>query len=121
LSVDRTKIVSSEELSPGPSTIKFEFDYQGIGPGRGGIGKLFINGKNVGQGKIDKTIPGRYSADETFDTGMDTGSPVGNYSAPFPFTGTLKAIKIETAQEQLTESAERAVESVTKTIMRARE
>ncbi|PWT95607.1 MAG: arylsulfatase [Candidatus Melainabacteria bacterium] len=121
LTVDRYKVASSETLSPGPATIKFDFDYEGIAPGRGGIGKLFVNGRKVGEGKIDKTIPGRYSADETFDTGMDTGSPVGSYASPFPFTGTLKAIKIQTAQEQLTEDAQRAVESVRKTIMRVSE
>lgn len=121
LTVDRYKIESSEALSPGPATIKFEFDYHGVTPGLGGTGKSFINGKKVGEGTIAQTVPGRFSADETFDTGMDTGSPVGNYSSPFPFTGTLKAIKIEVAPEQLSESAERAVESVTKKIMRARE
>jgi arylsulfatase len=121
LAVDRYKVVSEEPLPSGPATIKFEFDYQGIGLGHGGIGKLFVDGKKVGEGKIAKTIPGRFSADETFDTGMDTGSPVGSYASPFPFTGTLKAIRIETAQEQLTEDARRAVESVTQTIMRARE
>jgi arylsulfatase len=38
---------------------------------------------------------GRYSADETFDIGMDTGSPVSaDYASPNPFTGTLKKVEI---------------------------
>jgi len=94
LSVDRYKITSNEALPPGPVTIKFDFTYIGVIPGKGGIGKLFINGKEVGSGRIDKTIPGRFSADETFDTGLDTGSPVGSYTSPFPFNGTMKSVKI---------------------------
>ncbi len=94
LSVDRYKIVGNETLPPGPVTIKFEFTYLGVMPGKGGIGKLFVNGKEVGSGQIPKTIPGRYSADETFDTGLDSGSPVGSYASPFHFNGAIKSVKI---------------------------
>jgi len=39
----------------------------------------------------EKLSPGPASADETFDIGMDTGSPVrDDYKSPNPYTGTLK-------------------------------
>ena len=39
---------------------------------------------------------GRYSADETFDVGMDTGSPVGDaYASPNPYTGTLRKVEVQ--------------------------
>jgi arylsulfatase len=45
----------------------------------------------------------RFSADETFDVGCDTGSPVSNdYKAPFKFTGKLKKLEIKLEDEQLT-------------------
>ena len=45
---------------------------------------------------MDKIVPVRYSADETFDIGMDTGSPVSpNYRSPNAFTGTLKKVTID--------------------------
>jgi arylsulfatase len=62
--------------------------------GKGGVATLFVNDKNVGEGRIEKTVLGRYSADETFDVGLDTGSPVSNdYESPDPFTGTIKKWK----------------------------
>jgi len=40
--------------------------------------------------------------DETFDTGLDTGSPVSNlYQSPFRFTGTLNKIEIDIAPASL--------------------
>jgi hypothetical protein len=33
---------------------------------------LFINDKKVGEGRVERTVFGRFSADETFDIGMDT-------------------------------------------------
>ena len=55
-----------------------------------------MNGKKVGEGRVDKTVPGRFSADETFDMGVDTGSPVSTaYKSPNPFTGKLKKVAID--------------------------
>ena len=59
---------------------------------------LYVNDKKVGTGHVDKTVPGRFSADETFDIGMDTGSPVGtDYKSPNAFTGTIKKVTFDLA------------------------
>ena len=90
----RYRIASSESLPAGPATVRVEFVSDG-GFGKGGNVELYVNDKKVGQGRVDKTIPGRYSADETFDIGMDTGTPVGTaYKSPNAFTGTLKKVTI---------------------------
>ena len=61
-----------------------------------------MDGKEAAKGRIDRTVPGRFSADETFDTGEDTGSPVSDlYQAPFRFTGTIKKVEIDLAPEKL--------------------
>ena len=92
---NRTVITSSEPVPAGKSTVRFEFAYDGGGLGKGGKGALFINGKNVGDGRIEKTVPGRFGID-TFGVGMDTGSPVSNtYKPPFAFTGKVEKVDIE--------------------------
>jgi len=45
---------------------------------------------------VDKTVPGRFSADETFDIGMDTGSPVSaDYKSPNAFTGKIRKVTFD--------------------------
>jgi hypothetical protein len=70
-SQERTKVASSEKLPPGPATIRVDFKYDGGGTGKGGTATLYVNDKKVGEAHIPKTVPGRYSADETFDIGVD--------------------------------------------------
>jgi len=98
----RYRIRSSERLSPGPATIRVEFKYDGGGVAKGGTVALFVNDKKVAEGRIDKTEPVRFSANETFDTGLDTASPVSTeYHPPFRYTGALKKVEIDVAPAQL--------------------
>ena len=93
----RTIITSSEPVPTGKSTVRFDFAYDGKPGelGKGGLGTIFINGKKVGEARIEKTVPGRFGID-TFGVGMDTGSPVSNtYKPPFTFTGTIEEVRIE--------------------------
>jgi arylsulfatase len=100
---DRYRVVGTAPLPVGPCTIKMEFDYDGGGPGKGGTAKLSVNGKEVASGRVDKTEFARFSADETFDVGCDTGSPVSNdYKSPFKFTGKIKKVEITLEDEKLT-------------------
>jgi arylsulfatase len=100
--VERFKVTSEDKLAPGKHTIGLAFKYDGGGVGKGGTAALFVDGKEVAKGRIEKTILGRFSADETFDTGEDTGSPVSDlYKAPFQFAGTIKKVEIDLAPEQL--------------------
>jgi arylsulfatase A-like enzyme len=109
-SQQRYRVQSSEKLSPGSATIRMEFKYDGGGVGKGGTATLFINDKKVGEGRIEKTILGRYSADETFDIGMDTGSPVSDdYKSPNPYTGTLRKVQINLRPTDHTENDIKAI------------
>ena len=76
LGMQQTSIVASKPLAPGKATVKFDFAYDGGGPGKGGTGTLFINGEKVGEGRIEHTQAGIFSADETADVGIDLGTPV---------------------------------------------
>jgi arylsulfatase len=52
----------------------------------------------VAEGRIEKTVRARFSLDETFDVGLDTGTPVVEEYAsqmPFKFTGTMDKFTID--------------------------
>ena len=66
------------------------------GMGKGGAVTLSANGKEVAEGRIEKTIPNKMSICEGLDIGMDVGSPVDfTYKPPFTFTGKIEKVTIE--------------------------
>jgi arylsulfatase len=95
---DKYRIAASEPLAPGAHSIRFDFEYDGGGVGMGGRGTLLVDGQVVAEGQIPRTVGRRFSLDETFDVGADTGTPlVDDYTAemPFEFTGGLTEFVIE--------------------------
>jgi hypothetical protein len=110
-------VVSKEKLAAGKHTLKVDMKYEGPGYGKSATATLFVDGEQVAQGKIEHTIPVRFSLDETFDVGMDTGTPVvENYvtKMPFKFTGTLDKVIIELGKSGLTASDELKLEELNK-------
>ncbi len=96
LGADRTLIKSTQKVPVGASNIRFDFEFDGGKPGAGATGKLFINDKPVGEGRIAKTVPYRWGLDETFDVGQDLGTPVvETYQVPFTFTGNLQKVTLD--------------------------
>jgi arylsulfatase A-like enzyme len=98
LGLQRTSITSARKLSPGRAELRFEFAYDGGGPGKGGMGTLFVNGQKVAEGRIPATQPGIFSADETADVGIDLGTPVVEAigaEAKSRFTGRIPKVTIE--------------------------
>jgi hypothetical protein len=98
------RIAGADPLASGKHTIVFDFAYDGGGIGRGGNGTLTVDGKTVGESRIDLTQPIRFSLDESFDVGQDTGTPVideydGNM--PFKFTGILNKVEIDLGANQV--------------------
>jgi len=100
----KTRITGGEKLNPGRHTVSFDFAYDGGGIGKGGRGILAVDGKKVAEGRIENTCPFRFSLDESFDVGEDTGSPViDEYDSkmPFKFNGTLRKVEIKLGADQL--------------------
>lgn len=98
LGMERYTVQSSESLSSGKSTIRFEFAYDGGGIGKGGVGTLFVNDKQVGQGRIDRTQQTIFSVDETADVGVDLATPVVESigsEKKSRFTGHIPMVKVE--------------------------
>jgi arylsulfatase len=78
--------------------LKVDVAYKG-GPkelGKGAVVTLSVNGKNVAQGELPRTIPATMGIGEGFDVGEDVGSPVDfTYKPPFKFTGTIDKVAID--------------------------
>ncbi len=89
-------MAATQALPPGKATIRFEFAYDGGGLGKGGKGTLFVNGKQVATGRIERTQCCVFSADEGADVGIDEGTPVTEaYKVPFKFTGKIARVTVE--------------------------
>ncbi|WP_218916474.1 arylsulfatase [Rubinisphaera brasiliensis] len=99
LDIARYTATSKETVAAGEHELKMEFAYEG-GKGevaKGGTLTLFVDGKQVGTSKVEKTCPMKYSLSENQDIGMDTGTPVTyDYQTPFNFEGNLKNVIVET-------------------------
>ena len=93
---DRSTLESKEALPAGKVTVKFQFDYDGGGLGKGGTGQLFVNGQKVADGRIERTQPFVFSADDTEDVGEDLGTPVSEdyKEGDNKFTGTIDKVTI---------------------------
>lgn len=91
-----TNIEGTEALKPGNHIITFDFTYDGGGVGKGGKGELKVDGNKVAEKHLEKTVPFRFSLDETMDVGMDLGTPVSlDYKTPFKFTGIINKVNID--------------------------
>mgnify|MGYP001812112348 FL=1 len=59
---------------------------------------MFVNDEKVGEGRIDRTQPMVFSADETADVGIDLATPVveriGSERAS-KFTGSIPRVTVE--------------------------
>lgn len=101
------RTVAPEPLSPGKHTVRVDFVYDGGGIGRGATARLWIDQKQVAEGRIDRTVVVRFSLDETFDIGEDTGTPVvEDYvdKMPFKYEGTLYKFLVVLQPQKLDEA-----------------
>lgn len=104
------RVASDQRLPAGNHVLRVKFEYEGGGIGKGANATLLVDEKQVAQGRIPQTLPCRFSLDETFDVGQDTGTPVLEEYAdkmPFRFTGTLKQFAVVLEPEKLSDDERR--------------
>ncbi len=99
--IDLTKVVSGGDLPPGNVSATLAFDYDGGGLGKGGLFTLDVNGSQQTEQRVKRTVPRMFSR-ETLDIGMDLNSPVGDYVAPFEFSGTIDVIRLKIGRQHVT-------------------
>lgn len=100
LGLERYTIAADKPVPAGPAVVKLDFHYDsGEGFGHGGDAILSVNGEKVAQGRIGKTQPLIFSADETADVGLDNQTPVaddiGIGRDETRFTGKIHKILLE--------------------------
>jgi len=106
-------IAAKAPLTPGKHTIVFDFQYDGGGIGKGGMATISVDGRQVARGRIDRTVPIRYSMDETFDVGEDTGTPVSlSYDVPFKFTGKIEKVVVSLGDAKLSAADQQKLQQV---------
>jgi arylsulfatase len=92
-----TDVAGADALAPGKHTIGYEFIPDEAKPGTGGKSILSVDGKKVAEGKIPKTQPFMFSADEGTDVGLDGETNVSkNYKqGDNAFTGRIFKVTVE--------------------------
>jgi arylsulfatase A-like enzyme len=108
--LERYDVVADSPLPRGRVRLRMEFDCETPdAPGGPAVVRLFHDGRQVGQGRIGKQVPGRFGF-ESLDIGEDTMSPVyPGYRdrLPFRFTGLIERVEFH-----LGEAAERTTEEL---------
>jgi arylsulfatase A-like enzyme len=97
LGIDHSLVTAGEPISAGKHQVRMEFKYDGGGLGKGGDVTLYYDGQAVGQGRVERTQPMIYSADEACDVGADTGSPASPDYGPTgnKFSGQIDWVQID--------------------------
>lgn len=95
--VEEYRITSTEDVPAGITSLRYVFNFDGGAPGSGGTGELYFNGRQVGEGRIPRTVPIAFTlAGEGLCCGWDNGEPVSaEYESPFRFTGQIRRVIVD--------------------------
>lgn len=99
--LNRYTIEGTSKIPPGTHQVRMEFAYDGGGLAKGSSVTLYVDGKEVGEGRVDQTEPLIFSADETCDVGFEAGSPV-TYDYPkqgTKFSGEVNWVEIDVGKD----------------------
>jgi arylsulfatase A-like enzyme len=101
LGLQRFKVEGDAAIPPGEHQVRMEFAYDGGGLAKGGAVTLYLDGAEVGEGRVEQTVPMIFSGDETADVGRDTASPVSDDYAgeESVFTGTVTWVQIDLGED----------------------
>ncbi|HEY5858227.1 MAG TPA: arylsulfatase, partial [Aldersonia sp.] len=100
LGMTEFSVGATEDLPTGSHQIRAAFAYDGGGLAKGGDVTLYYDGRPVGTGRVDRTQPLIFSADETTDIGDDYGMPVSaDYFGSSRFTGRIKVVQIDVGDD----------------------
>lgn len=91
------EVTATSPLPSGPHQARMEFAYDGGGLGKGSTVTLYVDGNQVGQGRIGRTHAWFFSMDETTEVGCDTGEPVSEDYGPRDnaFNGKVNRVGID--------------------------
>ena len=96
-------VEGEKEIPTGTHQVRMEFTYDGGGLGKGGGVTLYLDGKKVGEGRVENSVPFAFSLDETCDVGRDLATPVSPDYGPRDnaFRGKVNWVEIDVDKEAL--------------------
>lgn len=86
---------SDRPLPIGKVNVRMQFQADASKPATGGQVTLYVNGRPVGGGRMEHTVPLRFSGYAGMDIGRDNGLPVDQSYAdrsPYAFTGKIEKV-----------------------------
>ncbi len=92
--LERTTLTAQAPLAPGKHDIALRFDRQKgwIAPA---TATLVVDGREEGRITVPRSIAFRFTLDESFDIGSDTGTPASDsYQTPNAFAGTIEGVDV---------------------------
>ena len=94
---DLTVVRSRSVAGPGRHEVAVDVHYDGGPPGSGADVRLEVDGEVVGEGRLEATTAYYFAFDETFNVGVDRGSPVVDDYPPLrnAFTGTIERVVVD--------------------------
>jgi hypothetical protein len=109
--LERVKWQGKEALTPGKHTLVFDWAYDGPGMGKGGTGTLKVDDQFIDTHPMSRSLGIVLPWTETFDVGIDTGTPVddSDYQVPFRFNGKIIKLTVKVGPEELAPADKEAV------------
>lgn len=97
LGLNRYEVKTTAKLPAGDHQVRLEFAYDGGGLGKGGTATLFLDGEQIGQGRVEHTHAAIFSADSTALVGNKMGAPIGPdlAIAGNVFNGAIQGVQID--------------------------
>ncbi|HOW25597.1 MAG TPA: arylsulfatase [Bacteroidales bacterium] len=95
LGMESTDVMASQPLKPGKYQIVYDFNYDGGGPAKGGVGTITVDGNKVSEKRIERIQAGIFSVDDLADVGVDDGTWVADYGTSSKFNGKIDKVTIE--------------------------
>ena len=94
------RVSSTETIPPGRHVLSAEVKVDKQGKfGTGGNVTLRLGKRTIGEGRFEKQEAGYFTANESFDIGCDTCSPVSElYESPFAFTGIIIKVMVDISE-----------------------
>ena len=91
------EVETEETLPAGDHQVRLEFAYDGGGLGKGGTATLYLDGKKIGEGRVEHTHASVFAADATALVGNKFGAPIGPdlEIEGNPFNGTIQGVQID--------------------------
>ena len=118
LGVEVYRQESTEPLPGGDISVRMQFDADAPKPGTGGDVTLWIGDRQVGEGRVEKTVPVRFTGYAGMDVGRDNGLPVDREAygdkSPYAFTGTVKKVVFDLAPHPRGATARRCTRRTTR-------